>query len=126
MTCQPWRRICRGTEWATLPGSRDAPTTAIVRDCSRICAGVLTARLYLQQGELLVLRRPLLRRSRRHHLPGLAGFADPDAVPARRRPYPVAHVPLVVLRRVRAAAAAPGYPVRPRATVPRRRSRSTC
>src|SRR5437763_17116104 len=98
MTCQPWRMICRGTEWATWPGSRDAPTTAIVRDCSRICAGVLTARLYLQQGELLVLRRP-----RRHHLPGLAGLADPDAVPPRRRSYPVADVPLVVLRRVGAA-----------------------
>src|SRR2546422_11440005 len=36
MTRQPWRRICRGTVWATLPGSREAPTTAIVMDWARI------------------------------------------------------------------------------------------
>src|SRR5213595_1245830 len=71
----------------------------MVRDCARIWAGVLTFRLYLQQRQLLGFRR-----LRRGDLAGVAGLADPDPVPARRRPYPVAHVPLVVLRRVGAAA----------------------
>ena len=44
MIRHPCSCICRGTECADLPGSRDAPTTAIVVEPSRISFGVRTGR----------------------------------------------------------------------------------
>src|SRR5438105_4781529 len=101
MTRQPWRRICRGTEWATLPGSREAPTTAIVRDSARILVGLLIQPTLsaLHERELLDVGR-----LRRRHLARLAGLVGADAVPPGRLPYPLAHVALVLLGRVGAAA----------------------
>src|SRR5690606_33421180 len=57
ITCQPCSRSCSGTAYAAFSGWRDAPTTAMVVDSSRIRLGPRTgltiARRRLEEGELL-------------------------------------------------------------------------